>query len=105
MQVRGSAFRRNAQQVVNIHRRSFLGGVFPPSSPYDEPNRHLPQDDLSNDCLLKQESILRFRRIQQLRREGRQPRLSSGWEETNLDTVQKRLWMLLILKVVQLHGL
>jgi hypothetical protein len=53
MQIRSAPFRRNAQQIINIHRRSFLGGVFPPSSPYDEPNRNVDQDDLGNGCLLK----------------------------------------------------
>jgi len=48
MQVAGFTFRRNAQQIVNIHRKRSWEADGLLSSAYDDPNRHLPQDDLSN---------------------------------------------------------
>jgi hypothetical protein len=49
MQVGGFAFSRNPQQIINIHRGISRGGALPHKLAYDEPKRHLPQDDLGND--------------------------------------------------------
>src|ERR1700674_464837 len=48
MQVGGFAFRRNPQEIINIHRGISRGGALPHKLAYDEPKRHLPQDDLGN---------------------------------------------------------